>query len=251
MIEVKRLEVNYKRQEEQTKALGPIDLTIESGEIIALIGPSGCGKSTLLNVLGGIITDYEGQVIREGEKIDYKKQAIGYIPQGYGLLPWKTVFKNCLLPHKIKGTKLTDEMSSNIEEVLEELGIKELKDRYPIALSGGQRQRVAIARAFAFQPDLLLMDEPFSALDAIMKEEAVEIFLKVWKKHQCTSVIVTHSIEEALYLGKKIVILSNTPGRIIDMIENPYFGQKDKKEDKAFLSLYSTIKQHIREGVEG
>lgn len=248
MITINQLKVSYEGKEDRVHALGPIDMNIQKGEIVVLIGPSGCGKSTLVNVLGGIISSYEGEVTLEGEAIDYKKHAIGYIPQGYGLLPWKNVFKNCMLPYTIKGIEVTPEIKEHLEEILEVLGISDLRKRYPVALSGGQRQRVAIARAFAFKPQLLLMDEPFSALDAIMKEEAAEIFLKLWKKYHCTSVIITHSIEEALYIGTKIVILSNTPGRITKVIENPLFSNKDFREDVRFKNLYHEIKEHIKEG---
>lgn len=251
MIEIKDLVVRYgERNNEEVKALGPVDLVAEDGEIVVLIGPSGCGKSTLLNVLGGIISKYDGSVQLDGEAIDYRKQAIGYIPQGYGLLPWKSVYKNCVLPYTIKGERMKGEDKKHIEGVLASLGISKLRERYPAMLSGGQRQRVAIARAFAFTPRLLLMDEPFSALDAIMKEEATEIFMKLWEKYHCTTVIVTHSIEEALYLGIKIVILSNTPGQISKVIKNPLFGKKDLREKPEFRKLYHEIKEYIRVGWE-
>lgn len=247
MIEITNLAVTYKGKED-IHALGPINLRFDEGEIIVLIGPSGCGKSTLLNALGGIIDTYEGDIYLDGMPIDYKRQSIGYIPQGYGLLPWKSVYKNCLLPYTIKGIKVTEQIKEHIESVLESLGIKGLKNRYPNMLSGGQRQRVAIARAFAFKSQLLLMDEPFSALDTIMREEAAEIFLSMWKKYNYTTVMVTHSIEEALYMGTKIVIMSNTPGKIEKVIENPLFGQEDFRDRKEFGELYHEIKEHIRVG---
>lgn len=149
MIEVKDLVVKYKNNKIFERALGPIDLTLDPGEIIAIIGPSGCGKSTFIKALAGI-TPYEGSLLMKGESFNYQKQRIGYIPQGYGLLPWKTVYENCTLPFRIKKMKLIEERKAHLEEVLETLELKQLTKRYPSALSGGQRQRVALARAFAF-----------------------------------------------------------------------------------------------------
>lgn len=248
MIEIKALTVTYKEKARNVQVLGPVHLTIEQGEVIVLIGPSGCGKSTLLNVLGGIVTTFQGKVTLDGEPIDYCKQNIGYVPQGYGLLPWQTVYQNCMMAYTIKKIKVTPQIKKHMEELLKDLGIEKLKDRYPVALSGGQRQRVSIARAFAYKSQLLLMDEPFAALDAIKREEAAEIFLKMWKKQNCTTLFVTHSIEEALYMGQKIVVMSDVPGMIKKVITNPLFGKEDLREDKAFKSLYHEIKEYIRGG---
>lgn len=249
-MNIKDLIVNYNNKSASERALGPISLTAKNGEIVVLIGPSGCGKSTLLKVLAGIIKDYEGSITLEGEPLSYKKHLIGYIPQGYGLLPWKTVYQNCLLPYKIKGIPVKDEVKSNLDAILKTLEIDALKKRYPMALSGGQKQRVAIARTLAARPTLLLMDEPFSALDAIMKEEATALFLKVWEQHKCHTIMVTHSIEEALYIGNKIVILSNSPGTIQTIIENPLFGNINFREELVFKTLYHDIQEHLRKGWE-
>lgn len=247
-MNIKNLSVNYCNKEETVAALGPITLNIEKGEIVVLIGPSGCGKSTLLKVLGGIIKQYDGTITMEEETLDYRKHLISYIPQGYGLLPWKNVYQNCLLPYKIKRIPTTESIKSDLEEILKTLEIDMLKKRYPMALSGGQRQRVAIAKALCYKPDILLMDEPFSALDAIMKEEATALFLRVWEKYRCHTVMVTHSIEEALYLGNKIVILSNSPGKIEKIIENPLFGNPNFRETDDFKQLYHNIWEALRKG---
>ncbi|MGL5674794.1 MAG: ABC transporter ATP-binding protein [Cellulosilyticaceae bacterium] len=248
MLEIKNVSVAYESKGEQVQIVGPIDLNIQQGEIVVLIGPSGCGKSTLLKVLGGIQTGYEGSVAFNQAPINYGKDAIGYIPQGYGLLQWKTVYQNCVLPYKVKGIKITEQMKDDIQGLLQELGIADLGKRYPVTLSGGQKQRVAIARAFSFAPSIVLMDEPFSALDAIIKEDAIALFLDIWKKHGCTSLVVTHSIEEALYMGTKIIVMSHAPGRIIKSIENPLFGKKAFREEPAFKALYNNIKNCMKEG---
>ncbi len=221
MIEIKDLSVKYRGKNSDTLALDRLNINIGSGDIYTFIGPSGCGKSTFLYVLSGILKDYSGSVAIDGRAIDPKALRIGLILQNYGLLPWKTVYKNIMLGIKIKnGRQGLDEYG---HYVLKKLGIDTLLDRYPKELSGGQQQRVAIARAFILNPDLLLMDEPFSALDAITREEMQELFLNIWKENSVTTVFITHSVDEALYLGSKIVVFSPPPGRILQVLDNPCF----------------------------
>jgi len=221
VIEIQDLVVKYRRKNEETLVLDNININIGTGDIYTFIGPSGCGKSTLLHVLSGILKEYTGSVRIDGEAIDPKRQRIGLILQNYGLLPWKNVYQNTMLGVKIKNDQQTlDEYSRYI---LQQLGIDSLLDRYPKELSGGQQQRVAIARAFILKPDLLLMDEPFSALDAISREELQDLFLKIWKENNVTTAFVTHSVDEALYLGSKIVVFSPAPGRILEVVDNSCF----------------------------
>jgi len=259
LISIKNLTVNYNNKQEMN-ALEKVNLTVEKGEIVVVIGASGCGKSTLLKVIGGIITDYLGVVEIDGIPLNTNKNLIGYIPQGYGLLPWKTVMENCLLPLKIRKIGLNTKQKSIfvrrvvdektkllVKGLLNELEIGNLSKRYPGTLSGGQRQRVALVRALSFSPQILLMDEPFSALDAIMRDEAAEIFLKVWKQNRCSTIFVTHSIDEAIYIGKKIVIMGNSPGGIKRIIENPLYGEEDYKEHDNYKEVYHLIKEEIRE----
>lgn len=223
MIEIRDLEVSYKGAEREVSALEKINIDIEDGDIYTIIGPSGCGKTTLLNVLAGIEKNYRGSVKIDGRIIDSRSHNIGMVFQNYGLLPWRTVYENVVMGLKLRGidTKREHEYAKYI---LEELGLLELSKRYPKELSGGQKQRVAIARAFIIKPDILLMDEPFSALDAITREEMQTLFLNIWKEHRVTTIFITHSVDEALYLGKKIIILSQAPGRVYKCIENEAFG---------------------------
>lgn len=248
MIKIDQLEVSYNNKENKFLALGPIDLTIAAGEIIALIGPSGCGKSTLIGALAGIINTYEGSITVDEKPLDRKSLTCGYLPQGYGLLPWKSIYKNCLLPYRIKKAKFGEIEKQNLENIFKELEIFHIKDRFPSQVSGGQRQRASIARTFGMKPDYLLMDEPFSALDAIMREEAWEIFLRTWNHLECPGIIVTHSIDEAIYLGSRIIVMSNTPGQIVLDIKNPLFGNKNFKEDIRFGALYHEVKSGIKAG---
>jgi len=221
VIEIKDLSVSYQRENKETLALNKVNINIDTGDIYTFIGPSGCGKSTLLYVLSGILNDYQGTALIDGRKIDPAAQRIGLILQNYGLLPWKNVYQNIMLGRKIKkDPQVLDEYSNYI---LEQLGIDAFLDRYPHELSGGQQQRVAIARAFLLQPDLLLMDEPFSALDAISREGLQELFLKIWKQYNVTTIFITHSVDEALYLGSKIAVFSPSPGSISEVLDNPCF----------------------------
>ncbi len=221
MIEIKDLVVKYRRRNEETLVLDNININIGTGDIYTFIGPSGCGKSTLLYVLSGILGDYTGSVSIDGRAIDPKTQRIGLILQNYGLLPWKNVYHNTMLGMKIKNDQQV--LDDYGRYILQQLGIDALLDRYPKELSGGQQQRVAIARAFILRPDLLLMDEPFSALDAISREELQDLFLKIWKENNVTTAFITHSVDEALYLGSKIVVFSAAPGKILEVVDNPCF----------------------------
>lgn len=259
MINVENLTVSYHNKHEMN-ALEMVDLTVEKGEIVAVIGASGCGKSTFLKAIGGIIDADEGTIQIDGEPLNTKKHLIGYIPQGYGLLPWKTVMENCLLPLRIKkigmGEKnefifnrriINEKTKVLIKNLLDDLEIGNLSKRYPATLSGGQKQRVALVRALSLSPQILLMDEPFSALDAIMRDEAAEIFLKVWKQNRCSTILVTHSIDEAVYIGKRIVVMGSMPGRIKKIIENPLYGYANYKERDNYKEIYHLIKEEIRE----
>jgi len=248
MLEINELSVSYKSKTNIVNALGPISIRIEPGDIVAIIGPSGCGKSTLLHVLSGIIKDYGGQATLNGVRVDPKVHDIGFIPQNFGLLPWKNVEKNCILSLKIKKKAIDGELEERIDYIMNKLNIKELKTRYPKELSGGQKQRAAIARAFIMNPDLLLMDEPFSALDALTREEAQELFIDVWNQYKPTTIFVTHSIEEAIYIGKKIIIMSHCPGTIVETINNPLFNTEDLRENEEYIKLSSHIRNIIKKG---
>jgi len=243
MIEIKDLSVKYKSRKEEVQALSNLSFNMDAGDIYAFIGPSGCGKSTLLHVLSGIVKDYTGTCNINSEKIDAKLHRIGLVLQNYGLLPWKSVYENAVLGLKIKSEK-TDGYENYI---LERLGLGELANRYPKELSGGQKQRVAIARAFILRPDLLLMDEPFSALDAITREEMQELFLNIWKENKVSTIFITHSVEEALCLGRKIVILSKRPGSIVEIIDNKVFGLDNLRNRDEYYSMSKKIRKTIEE----
>lgn len=246
MIKVEHLNVQYNSKDKKITAVDDINLTVEEGQICSIVGPSGGGKSTLLKVLAGIIKDYKGEALIEGQSINPKVHRIGFIPQSYGLVKWKTVEENVMLSAKIKyGKRNIDK--DYYEEILSKLKINGLKNRYPGELSGGQQQRVSIARAFLLKPNLLLMDESFSALDAMTREEVQELFLEVWREHKVTTVLITHDIKEAIYLGEKIVIFSSAPGRVVKTIRNPLFGKSNLELNDEFSRLIKKISRTLKE----
>lgn len=245
MINIENLSVKYKSDSDVYTAISGINLTVPDGGTLAIIGPSGCGKSTLLKVVAGLVPDYEGRVQINGEDANPKKQTIGFMPQNYGLLPWRTVYDNIRLGMKIKrAPELLDRKM--LKKLMRQLGIEGLGHRYPTELSGGQQQRVALARVFALQPDVLLMDEPFSALDAITREEMQDIFLRLWHKFNVSTIFVTHYVEEALYLGQRIAILSANSGNISVILDNPLFGGKDIRQKPEFFEMSLKLRNAIK-----
>ncbi|HEX3011502.1 MAG TPA: ABC transporter ATP-binding protein [Syntrophomonadaceae bacterium] len=244
MIDVKDLTVTYQGKNQDTLALDKVNISITTGDIYTFIGPSGCGKSTFLYVLSGILKDYSGSVLIDGQTINPKTQRIGLVLQNYGLLPWKNIYHNIMLGIKIKKQQLDNEYSSYI---LKQLGIDNLLHRYPKELSGGQQQRVAIARAFLLKPDILLMDEPFSALDAITREEMQELFLNIWKQNSVTTIFITHSVDEALYLGSKIAVFSPAPGRILEVMDNPCFRMDNLRFKDEYYQMSAKLRKILKD----
>lgn len=229
MLLLEHASLGYRTKKNTKTVIKDLTFAIEEGECLALLGPSGCGKSTLIKALAGILPFLSGEayIDKEGQRtiLSPKNHRIGIIPQGSGLLPWKTVRDNCLLPLKIKKEGEEEHYNKSLDEIGAALHINDLWSCYPGEISGGQAQRAAIARAFLLKPDLLLMDEPFSSLDAITGDEAKELYLTLWKKYCPTVFLVTHNIEEALYLGNKIAVMDKENGNIKHLEENHYFGQ--------------------------
>ena len=205
--------------------LDDINFSLYKGESIAILGSSGCGKTSLLRLLCGLSLPSVGEVLFKGKVLRKPSLDIAIILQDYGLLPWCTVLENVALGLKIRGIKRKDRLQI-ATKTLEDLGLFEHLNKFPARLSGGEKQRVAIARAFAQDPALLLMDEPFSSLDAMTRESLQDTVLAEWKRLQLPFVLVTHSVEEAVYLGKRIVLLGKSESKstkIHAIIENPCF----------------------------
>lgn len=242
MITVEDLSVSYEQNGKKITALGGLNLQVKKGDICAIIGPSGCGKSTLLQVICGLLQSDTGKILVHGGAPDPKKNRIGFIPQQYGLLDWATVYENAVLGLKIKGDSLKEE-KERISSLLSFLGLTALEKKYPRQLSGGEQQRVAIARAFLLHPEILLMDEAFSALDAINREKMQSLFLDLWKKQGVTTIFVTHSVEEAIAVGQRIAIMTPSPGRIAAEVENPLFGKEGLLMEKAYYDLALEVRR--------
>ena len=253
MLSVEGLRVSYRSKKTRVPVLEDLSFRIESGQVLAVLGPSGCGKSTLIGALAGAVGIDGGKVdyIRDGETqaLDPKTHKIGVIPQNLGLLPWKTVRDNCLLPLRLRREKVPKEREGEIEGIWAALDLLPLLGRYPAQLSGGQAQRAAVARAFILRPDLLLMDEPFSALDEITRQDARELFLGFWNRRRTTAVLVTHSIEEALYLGNDLLVLGKSGGRVVYRMKNPYFGDPDP-EGAEYAETKRLLRQKLKQNGE-
>lgn len=241
MVKVEDLSVTYRGDNGEVEALREVSMHIKKGESCAIIGPSGCGKSTLLYVLAGLNRQWSGRVSVGGRLPAAGRREIALILQDYGLLPWKTVWQNTVLGLKIRGVS-PGKMRARGEEVLKQMGLWELRHLYPAQLSGGQRQRVAIARSLSLEPELLLMDEPFSSLDALTREKLQDLVVGIWKKKSLTMVLVTHSIEEAVFLGRQVVILSPRPGRVVRLINNPLAGDVNARKTAEFHSMATEIR---------
>lgn len=247
MIKIRNMAVRYKNFNGSLLALDGVNLRIKKGETCAIIGPSGCGKTTLLFVLAGLIPFYSGQVLLNREPIKPKRKKTALILQDYGLLPWKNVWDNVSLGLSIRKFSPADQVRK-VTSILKRLDLLSFKNYYPAQLSGGMRQRVAIARALTLEPDLLLMDESFSALDAVTREELQELLLSIWQGKKATILLVTHSIEEAVYLGQRIVIFSSAPGSITSNISNPYFGDPQLKRRPEFYHICNKVRSLLEEG---
>ena len=244
MLRFSGVSVDYGAGADAVHALADTSLCVERGTVLALIGASGCGKSTLLRVAAGLIRPTAGTVTSAGTPIDPRTLRIGFLPQNYGLLAWKTVRENILLGAEIKGEWSAERMAA-YDALVADLGLNELLDRYPRELSGGQQQRVGLARVFLLAPDLLLMDEPFSALDTITRESMQEVFLSLWKKHAVTTILVTHYVEEALTLARRIAVMTGTPGRITAIIDNPFAGDLARRSSQNFFAMGQELRARI------
>jgi ABC-type nitrate/sulfonate/bicarbonate transport system ATPase subunit len=220
-------------------------LTISRGETWAILGPSGCGKTTLLYLLAGLRRPTAGQISMEGETLARPRPCTGLILQDYGLLPWSTVRENVGLGLRVrnfyggdgKHAPVNFKPGNDVAYWLERLGIHEIADKFPSQISGGQRQRTAIARTLALEPDLLLMDEPFSSLDAITRQDLQNLTLSLCCEQKLTLVIVTHAIEEAVGLGRKILLLGEAPNQNAQIFENPDAGQVGYRSSSAYREL--------------
>ncbi len=199
------------------EAIKQLDLTVKQGEFLAIVGPSGCGKSTFLDMIAGLAKPSSGEIFMDGKLIKGPALDRGIVMQGYALFPWRTVRKNVEFGLEIKKVPKQDRGQIS-QKYIEMVGLKNFADRYPHELSGGMKQRVAIARALAYDPEVLLMDEPFAAVDAQTRETLQEELLRIWEQTKKTIVFVTHGIDEAVFLADRVAVMSSHPGTIKEIV---------------------------------
>jgi NitT/TauT family transport system ATP-binding protein len=244
-VEAQALDVGYGNS--AAKVITGLDLTIETGTFLSILGASGCGKSTFLRVVADLLEPMRGsiKVLGDDPKIVRSRRDVGFVFQDSTLLPWRTVRDNIRLPLAIGQSRLTRRIDDKTEELLAMMGIAQFAERYPYQLSGGQRQRVAIARALLGEPRLLLMDEPFGALDEITRDRLNDELLNLWRRTGATILFVTHSIAEAVYLGDRIIVLAANPGRVVkdvDLRPLKQEGNRCSREDPAIVAMMAEMR---------
>ena len=232
----------YNSRNGEMIALNGVNLDIAENEFICVVGPSGCGKSTLLNIIAGLLEPTSGAVYCDGKKVEGTGTERGVVFQQYALFPWMTVKKNVMFGLKLQGIK-GKEAEEKAMKYIKMVQLEDFLDHYPKELSGGMKQRVAIARAYAVNPSVLLMDEPFGALDAQTRTQLQSELLETWEKEQKTCFFITHDVDEAIILAQKVIIMSARPGRIKEIvnIDIPYPRTQETKMSPEFLEL----KNHI------
>jgi len=229
-------------------AITDTDLDIEPGEFVTLIGPSGCGKSTLLRLIAALTTPTTGEITVNGKTADQARrdQDYGMAFQRAGLFDWRTVARNIELPLELMGWKREDRRSRALE-MLRLVKLSDFADNHPAELSGGMQQRIAIARSLSFRPSILLMDEPFGALDEMTREHMQDELLRIWRETHTTIVFVTHSIPEAVYLSTRVVVMSPRPGRIAETIDVSLgHRSEDTREDQEFFEKITEVREALR-----
>jgi NitT/TauT family transport system ATP-binding protein len=250
-VEVRNASVVYQTADTPVKALSNVDLRIGEGEFVSLIGPSGCGKTTLLRVIADLEHISNGSVLVNGVSPHEARlaRAYGYVFQAPALFPWRTVLGNVMLPLQIQGGATAASRSIAMAH-LERVGLKGFEGKYPWQLSGGMQQRVSIARALAFEPKILMMDEPFGALDEITRDRLNEQLQQLWQRERRTVVFVTHSIAEAVYLSTRIVVMSPRPGRIVKVIESPLPDERHLglRDTQAFMDVAHQVREALADG---
>lgn len=246
-----QLSHHYFSEKSYTQALDNISLSIKQGEFVSILGPSGCGKSTILSIIAGIVEQTTGEVILEERPIKETSLAIGYMLQQDYLFPWKSILQNVLIGPKINGS-VTSEIKSKAHDLLAEVGLPNVSDAYPSSLSGGMRQRAALVRTLLTDPKLLLLDEPFSALDYQTKLKLEDLVFQLLQAYEKTSILVTHDIGEAIAMSDRIILMASNPGRISTTFDvplevrniTPFEARKHPKYQMLFDRIWKELDIH-------
>ncbi len=253
VIDAQNVDLTFETNDGPIQALKGVKLQINKGDFVSFIGPSGCGKTTFLRCIAGLETPTGGTMTVNGMSPEEARRAraYGYVFQAAGLYPWRTIAGNVKLPLEIMGYSKADQ-AEHVRKVLELVDLAGFEKKFPWQLSGGMQQRASIARALAFDAEILLMDEPFGALDEIVRDHLNEQLLALWARTEKTIGFVTHSIPEAVYLSTKIVVMSPRPGRITDIIESPLPKERplDIRDSKEFIEIAHRVREGLRAGHE-
>lgn len=244
MLKVESACLGFRHGTGINKVLQDISFRVEAQGSCAIIGPSGCGKTSLLFLLAGLLQPTAGRIAISGNP------RCGTILQNFGLFPWKTVWQNIGLGLVIQGVK-KNRVNERVEQLLDEMGLAGFGGHFPGQLSGGMQQRVALARALAVDPEILFMDEPLSSLDALTRERLQNLILDVWQTKKITTILVTHSIEEAVFLGKRIIVLSKRPARVLRIVENPEAGSLDYRLTDNFFHQCTGLRAILKDEFNG
>jgi NitT/TauT family transport system ATP-binding protein len=232
---------------QQVEALAPTSFTVKAGEFVSLLGPSGCGKSTLLMMIAGLDVPTQGAISVAGRPMHAPRPETGIMFQDATLLPWKSALENVLFPFRAMKRPVAPQ-AAKAAALLDEVGLHGFHHYKPRQLSGGMRQRVAICRTLVYEPDLLLMDEPFSALDAISRDEMNLVLMKIWQEHHRTAIFVTHSIREAVFLSDRVLVMSRRPGRIVEDVRIPF--PRPRGLEVGETVAFNEICGHLRSRIE-
>ena len=238
-LSVDKLSKSFHNAGRTNLVLDRIDLDVEFRDCLSVVGPSGCGKTTLLLAIAGLIDPTGGIITFRGNQVSGPQRRIALVLQHYGLFPWKRVGDNITLGARLQGIKLPEEKLGSVKR---ELDIEGLDHLYPAQLSGGQRQRVALARALLLNPLMLLLDEPFAAIDTVTRERLQNSLLAVFAQRKFSFIIVTHNIEEAVFLGRRIIVLGNTRRGIAAVMDNPDMGSPDYRNDPVFFQRTTRLR---------
>ncbi|WP_319529200.1 ABC transporter ATP-binding protein [uncultured Cohaesibacter sp.] len=251
VVSAKDLCLTFETNDGPVHALKDVNLTIDKGDFVSFIGPSGCGKTTFLRAIAALEHPTSGELLVNGTTPELARQdrAYGYVFQAAGLYPWRTIARNIKLPLEIMGFTRA-EQNKRVERVLKLVDLEGFGNKFPWQLSGGMQQRASIARALAFDADILLMDEPFGALDEIVRDHLNEQLLHLWRSTGKTIGFVTHSIPEAVYLSTKIVVMSPRPGRITDVIESTLPAERPLsiRDSQEFIDIAHRVREGLRAG---
>jgi NitT/TauT family transport system ATP-binding protein len=250
MLEVNALAKSYQSRDHTTEAIAGVSFTVAPGEFVCIVGPSGCGKTTLLKCLAGLLTPSSGEVLLKGEPVRKPPPQMGFVFQDYSdsLLPWLRVDSNVTFPLRHKGVPAS-RRAELAEQTLRVVGLSEFARHYPWQLSGGMQQRVAIARALAYEPEILVMDEPFASVDAQTRGDLEDLLLEVWAEYGVTTVFVTHDIDESVYLSDRVIVLSSRPAAVESVVRVALPRPRDQiatKQQPEFAALRTEVLRTIK-----